>query len=612
MYDDRGCLRFPDEEGWDAWVSPSRLRNFCSADPLVDWLELFGRDHGYLPDAGLPGYDPQLDFGQFVMDRGQRFERAVVAHLRTLAQVVTIPRDQEGTRSLAAAMATVDAMAAGTEIIDQGVLRDPQHRTYGGVDLLVRSDLFARLFPGAVSADETPVAAPAFGHGYHYRVVDIKFKNLALNGRGEAMHSAHLPGMAQVYLYNRALGRIQGFEPPAGYLLGRGWSQTVCGVTGRGTSCMDRLAAVPMSSASRTDTLSNTVAKATDWVRRLRREGAGWSIEPAPAAPELWPNARHTNHGWTSAVKQIATRLDDLSLVWQARRDQFGPARDAGITSWRDSRCTPERLGVCGPGTHAALSRLLRVNRDGGAAIEPVVIRAEVEQWATPGAVEFFVDFETVSGIDDDFRAIPEQGGQPLIFMIGCGHHERGEWRFAQFTADALSEDAEGTIIEAWLAHMATVTRLFAPGTTPLVFHWSAAETAALSTAFTSARARHGRRALRWAEPNWFDFLGRVMRAPGDVVAVRGAMGFGLKAVAKAMRAHGLIETAWPDGIVDGLGAMVAAWRAAAACADSGEPLRAHPLMAAVAAYNEVDCKVMSEVVSALRGRTPRTVAVAG
>ena len=42
---------------------------------------------------------------------------------------------------------------------------------------------------------------------------------------------------------------------------------------------------------------------------------------------------------------------------------------------------------------------------------------------------------------------------------------------------------------------------------------------------------------------------------------VRGALSFGLKAVANAMHTHGIIETDWADSPVDGLGAMVGAWR---------------------------------------------------
>lgn len=45
-----------------------------------------------------------------------------------------------------------------------------------------------------------------------------------------------------------------------------------------------------------------------------------------------------------------------------------------------------------------------------------------------------------------------------------------------------------------------------------------------------------------------------------EPVVVRCALGFGLKAIAKALHAHGLITTSWRSGPTDGLGAMVGAW----------------------------------------------------
>ena len=71
--------------------------------------------------------------------------------------------------------------------------------------------------------------------------------------------------------------------------------------------------------------------------------------------------------------------------------------------------------------------------------------------------MEFYVDFETVNDLADDFSRIPQRGGQPLIFMIGCGHAEDGEWVFASFTANSLTEPEEARIIDEWLAYMLAV-----------------------------------------------------------------------------------------------------------------------------------------------------------
>ena len=84
-------------------------------------------------------------------------------------------------------------------------------------------------------------------------------------------------------------------------------------------------------------------------------------------------------------------------------------------------------------------------------------------------------------------------------------------------------------------------------------------------------------------------------------VTVRGAFGFGLKPLAKAMHGLGFIETTWGDGPADGMGAMVGAWWCDAEAARTGVPMPELPLMIDIGRYNEVDCRAMAELVTWLR-----------
>ena len=79
-------------------------------------------------------------------------------------------------------------------------------------DLLVRSDVLARLFPDSIPPDRALEDAPGLGlTDRHYRVIDIKFKGIHINQEDEVgATKGLLPFQAQVWVYNRALGRIQG------------------------------------------------------------------------------------------------------------------------------------------------------------------------------------------------------------------------------------------------------------------------------------------------------------------------------------------------------------------------------------------------------------------
>jgi hypothetical protein len=345
--------------------------------------------------------------------------------------------------------------------------------------------------------------------------------------------------------------------------------------------------------------LSERVAAAVSWRRRLNIEGAAWDPFLEPTVAELRPNmSNQYDQPWHGAKREIAHAQGELTLLWQVGPTKRDDALARGVGRSDQPGLSAKQLGVTGS-YGPILDHLLAVNNDlTGPAVQPASIRAAEREWRDPQPVEFYVDFETVNDLDDDLSAFPDKGGQPLIFMIGCGHLEDGVWQFARFTTLQLTASEEGRIIDDWMMHMCEVRHRLAPGSgEPLVFHWSPAETSSLSNAYNAARTRHPDR--DWPEPAWFDFLKHVVKA--EPVVVRGASGFGLKAIAKALHQLGCIETTWDDGPTDGLGAMVGAWRSAQQAALTGSDLADTELMLEIGVYNEVDCRTMMEVVRYLR-----------
>jgi hypothetical protein len=341
------------------------------------------------------------------------------------------------------------------------------------------------------------------------------------------------------------------------------------------------------------------VAEGAAWIRRVRREGAAWSVSP-PTIPELWPNMKNDrDHPWHVAKREIAEQLRELTLLWRVSAATRDRARQHGITRWDDPRISADLLGISGETHPAMFDAMIAVNRETGAPVRPARIEADEGRWREHATLELYVDFETVNDLNDDFASFPRKGGQSLIFQIGCGTYGGGVWEFAQFTARALTPDAEADMIDAWLAHVdGLAIRAGLPGAAEArLFHWSAAETVYMEGAYNSARARHPERG--WPLLGWYDLLERIVH-PAPVV-VRGARSFGLKAVARAMKAHGLIETEWGEGLADGTGAMAGAWAAADIAAKDGGAMGDVELMRDVSRYNEIDCRVMAEVLDHLR-----------
>ena len=594
--------RSPDDrERWNDWVSATKLRGYLLGNTLGDWLHLYGEERGFERDLPL---DERLDLRRFNMEQGMAFEDCVANYLAQRADLVRITTDGHESRDLEKVKATVAAIESGREVVHAGVLWNPETRTYGIPDFLIRSDVFERLFPN--HPDPYGELAGRPDTGPRYVVVDAKFTTLRLfaepaDGRkprggsmpGEINNGGSFPAYkAQLFLYNAALARLQGRAPRRAFLLGRGWEQG----GDRGSNAMERL-----GPASVTADLARTAQAAVSWVRELRSKGSDWRVLPEPSRPELRPpSSADAEWPWKGAIREIIERLDDPIRLWQVGAQKRDDAIGRGITSWRDARATAVSFGVKGETTSPKLDAILDVNRTDGPAVRPERVTAAEETWRARPRLEFFVDFETVNDGNDDFSRFPEKSGQPLIFMIGCGHLEDGEWQFSCFVADRLNAAAEAAAIDAWIEHMRSVRLRLGVTDPPRAFHWAHAEQSTLEKAYNSACKRH--KDKDWANsPDfvWFDLLKKVVKE--QPVVVRGAFGFGLKEIAKTLHSHGLIETSWDDSPVDGQGAMVGAWHSDREAADKGIRLADTELMEEIQRYNEVDCRVMQEILEYLR-----------
>jgi hypothetical protein len=236
-----------------------------------------------------------------------------------------------------------------------------------------------------------------------------------------------------------------------------------------------------------------------------------------------------------------------------------------------------------------------------GLDVQPNRIEANRADWFEPRGLEFFVDYETFNGMNDDFSTLPAAGGRPMIFMIGCGHEEAGEWQFEVWTAASESHEEERRIIRDWLAHMDAVRAKLAPDVAdPLIFHWHSHEV----TELRKAAARH--RDPLWENVNWYDLLWKLFKE--EPVRIIDTDSHSLKPVTRKLRDLGRVETVWGEGPVsDGLAAMTAAWSCYAASRERVLPVHealtvnGKSLMAEIEAYNEVDCKAMWEILRFLR-----------
>lgn len=593
------------------WVRVTDTRNFLVGDTILDWLNLFGEERGFAKDSDDPSYVAEADFGNFIRRKGVEFEARVLELIDARLVAAGFAPAEQGRFPTTSAKESGNAehterlLRRGVPAVRDAVLWDPIHEVYGVADLIIRDDVLDCL-------SDMPCQHPTSG-GDSYAIVEIKFTTLDVNAQGERGNDKKHQ-KAQVALYNEALGRILGSAPSRAYFLGRGWKTS----KDRCANCLNRLVPVSLPSQPqwKTDPVNwvDEALRAVEWMRRVRDQGVNWDVVPA-SHPELIPDMKNTaDFPWHRAKVEIAEKTGALSRVWYMgvdvsrslppeRRSLFDPQFDPDeVAGGDDARSVRQR-------------EMIRVNREPAPpGYSPERITWATERWLQPEPVEFFVDFETASNLDDDFSKLPEAGGQSLIWMIGTGHFDAsGAWHFKMLHTKDLTPESERDMILEWAGYMRSVRDSIpnAP-VEPKVFHWSPAEPQNYSSGRESALARH---LAEGGLPsvNWLDFLVEVARPPktADAFFVKGAWSFGLKAIGKALFKLGHIQTEWEEGPADGLAAMGGAWVAYHMARDNGIPVedvimldrggRERRFYQEIMRYNEMDCRVMADVIQFLR-----------
>jgi hypothetical protein len=589
------------------WVSASTVRNYLLRDPLQDWLNEYGNPlvESTTTSSQVPSSSPIVNLTTFLQDQGTEFEKRLIPRLfhKFGPQVIRDIGGSHGNCTLAKFAETCTALREGVPIIYSGVLHDAESKMYGVPDLIVRSDWLGRLVSrNPLTPEEAHHPAPHLKGPYHYRIVDIKFATLYLRADGtHLLNQESIPAYkGQVWVYNTILAKIQGYDPGVAYLLGRRWKYSTRGNDYRGNNCLDRLGVVDFREGRVDAEYVDRSQKAIAWVREMRQDGANWNVTQEPLTrPELYPNmSNRADYPWRPVKEALAKGIGEITLLWQCGPKHRQMAHEAGVYRWDDPECTVETVGMTGDHRCRVLSQILKVNQQDKILVWPKTIKNNGRGWQQRRPLEFFVDFETVNDIIDTFSTLPESNTLSQIFMIGVGYFdpETSDWVYCNFTVKSLTSSEESRICREFSQLVDRMCSKY-EFTDPILVHWSRAEL----NMWEAAAERHPRD-THWVKTSqyWFD-LYKVFE--DEPIVVQGCLSFGLKEVAKAFHRHGLIETIWDtsSSCQNGASAMVIADVANREARQRGISMTEIPLIQEMMKYNEVDCKVMAEIMTYLR-----------
>ncbi len=219
----------------------------------------------------------------------------------------------------------------------------------------------------------------------------------------------------------------------------------------------------------------------------------------------------------------------------------------------------------------------------------PKKIESNAGDWQHPTQTEFFVDFETVTDVVSDFNNVPVSDYDNIIYLIGVGRATKHGFKYRKFVVDRLTLSEEKRILEKF----STYVHKRAKGGYCRILHYGNHE----QSTFAASCKKHGIvKSLRWLDV----YQSIILKEP---VTFYGSLTFGLKNIAKAMYRNKLIQSTWPEDNIckNGLDALVLAKDCHDNAVKKNIKMRRLPLMKDIVRYNEIDCRVLYEIVTYLR-----------
>ena len=599
---------------WSKWIAATQVKNYLLNDTCLDYIDIL---HGLKKNdiyieplqhenkKKLQEYlDEHINYGssfiEMICNQGLVFERNVIELLNKRIPIKMVTTEDSQARSVVQFKQTIKFMKQGVPIIYHGVLHDHENKLYGIPDLLVRSDYVNQLTDGDYI--KNPNIKSIFSKDYHYIVVDIKFSTLKLASDGIHMINDGIvkASKGQLFIYNQILGSLQGHKPECAYVLGKKWRYKKNSQLFSGNGCFDRLGVINF--ADRDFEYAEKVQLALDWCKEVRENFNQFTLFP-PNDPRLFPNMcnkyDHPNH---NIKYKLSKEIKEITSLWYCNTKNREAAFEKGVYKWDDNKCTAEILGITGEWKQPRVQAILEINQQKDDLIRCYNFQ-NTNNWTIFGELEIFVDYETanIHKSDSNDGSVCSED-ESIITIIGCGYAKNGKWIFKKFTVDQITHKEEIKIVSEFYDYVQLLTKTHKT-TNPRIFHWGHIE----RTIYNKLRSK----TKMWGDLNWFDLCKTIQT---EIIVFKDALSYGLKEVANALYKHKLLNTSWKNHskCLDGLNAMVSMMECNDIAVKNNVSLTNMSIMKDIEKYNEVDCKVMWEIIEVLRNEFSNYATIPG
>jgi hypothetical protein len=638
------------------WLSPTSTKNYFLKDQFLDYMKYHSTEFiknnptlsHLVPSKGsntdkntirYPTEDP------IIVKMGKDFEQRVYNHILAIYPIHEIAdlRSLDGAWSSNRYQQTLNAIKDGKQVILSAVIHLKKEKLYGELDLLVRSDCIHLLFPKTHNPQRH---ASKFSNRWHYQVVDIKYRTLILFADGNSIRNNPLIRgyKSQLYLYTKMLAEHQEYDPKCAYILGRGWSYTKLGIKYSSQNCMEKLGIIHFDKKIKNNDayIIKETDQALENLRDIIQNGHTWKICPDTIHlhSNLRPNMKNVyDMGYRPLKHYLAETSADPTLLYYCNVDNRLHAEKHSVYRFDDKKCTPEILGKKSHRKdYKILSKMLQLLHNKKKFIYPDHLHDKnfIKLFSTiktnnikPNNIKtnnikkknknsttsnkkriYYVDFETNSPVIDSFDQFPYANKDTYIVMIGIGWFEDTEWKYKHFTVDQINMTEEHRICTEFSMFVHQVTKedhstqqtitennQQTENTDFVLVHWSSAESKLWSKMFERHYEMIDNDENEWYEnvsDRWYDLLKLFKSEP---IIIKKSYNFSIKTISKQMSEYGMIQHCYSDSIQNGLDAANLFTHMDQKAKQNNSSICHQIGMQDLIRYNEMDCRVMAEII---------------
>lgn len=567
-----------------SWMAISKSRNASLKDYCLDYFEMYNiKDISDIPKKMTftkRKAKEEDNFKQYLFSRGNKFEEDIVGKIKNKFPndfiKITDPWNAKDQKEY---VKTITAMKNQIPIIYQAILHNPNNKTYGAVDLLIREDYINKL------TDIPSLQTSTSSNTLSYYVIDIKWTTLFFHTNKQTLRNNTnvKPFKTQLLLYNEALEYTQNMKSDIGFILSKGWinEKFVGGkkIVTRSRSPFNKLGIVEFNGIDKDYKL--VANDAIQWYQTLVKS-TNWSHDP-PSNNYLRPNMSNTSdYGYTKLKKQMAMKYNEITDIWQCGVSNRDNALSHGISSYLDPELTTQILGITGKKITPIVDRILKVNRDEKLIYLPKEITDNTGGWRKDKH-RLIIDFECITSI-----FFEEEDSNPIdiAYLIGVMYNDN----YTPLKLEGI-KGVKDLIISFfdYIGKFANENNL----KEVRLYHWTNYEQSVLNKMMSKYNLKISTFETKYKIKIIFvDFYSIFVYKLQMII--KGANNFRIKSIHKAMYEHKLVTSKWENNMT-GEDASYFGWKYY-----NGDENREEleEKMNQIEVYNKQDCIALKDIIN--------------